>query len=172
MIVDEKIESYDSLTGGSEGFTAQDLADAQQRVENLQKEVESTYAKYQRQKADLNKCKGLRVKGFNSRETQCRKDLGVGLNSYERMYDEAQAAYKKAQANLDKAEEHLRTVEDSIAKQTSLASEQIDAKKGIEEISQQASMTKSLKAKNYLMYAIISAVVLVIIVFVIKLIKK
>lgn len=153
-------------------YTSQDLSNAVAERDRLLNELNNAISKVADQRSQLDACNNLHIGTFETRDGQCRKQLGLTQGSFERLYNEALAEKHRIQTLYDAQNEKVSVIERSLATNNELAIGTANVQEEIAEAKTELSKSRRVKAFNYLIYIVISAIILVGVVLVLKKTKK
>ena len=163
---DSRQDYHHAYSGKYSNFSSSDLEAAQIDAANKLKALNDAKNDLAVKKESLLKCRAIDLKFGQTRDGQCRKQIGFTEDSLIQFVKEQEAIVQRLQQEYDSAAALVREIEEALAINTNLALDTAAAQTEVAKATQEVSEARQKKATNYAIYVGIALAVIVVVIFI------
>lgn len=163
---DSRQDYHHAYSGKYSNYTSDDLEAAYIKLKELQDRLIVEQEDLSKKEASLTSCMSIDLKTFQTRDGQCRKQIGFTQDSLQRFVTEQRNLVYNLEQEIEAVKSQIKSIEEMLAANTNLAIDTALATTEVAKATQEVSEARQKKATNYALYVGIALAIIVAIVFI------
>ena len=163
---DSRQDYHHAYSGKYSNYTSDDLEAAYIKLKELQDRLIVEQEDLSKKEASLTSCMEIDLKFGQTRDGQCRKQIGFTQDSLQRFATEQRNLVYNLEKEIEAVKSQIKSIEEMLAANTNLAIDTALATTEVAKATQEVSEARQKKATNYALYVGIALAIIIAIIYI------